>query len=67
MSLHLYTTLKTWRRTKHDLKLGHDLKPGTVAARTPKPNAETLLETANAAVYAAGIACAGQVAEQPRR
>jgi hypothetical protein len=61
MSLHLYTTLKTWRLAMHGLKVG------TAAERTQTPIAEARMEAANAAVYAAGIACAGQVAEQLNR
>lgn len=60
MSLHLYSTLKTWRQTRRG-----DKAIDAASRRTPAPAPQT--DTANAAVYAAGIACAGQVLEQPNR
>lgn len=61
MTLHLYTTLKTWRRAKNERK---DHGAATTLARSA---GETRNETANSAVYAAGLACAGQVPEQANR
>lgn len=62
MTLHLYTTLKTWRRARQYHK---DAGAGPLAAKPADRAARA--ETANAVVYAAGIACAGQVPEQPTR
>ncbi|NTV94488.1 MAG: hypothetical protein HGA75_03625 [Thiobacillus sp.] len=60
MSIHFYSMLKAWRRARHDPK-HHPAEP-----HTPRIVTEPRAEAANAAVFAAGIACAGQVGERNR-
>jgi hypothetical protein len=58
MNLRLYTALKTWQQTRPARKASAAAKP---PARVAGPARS---EPGNAAIYAAGIACAGQVPEQ---
>lgn len=60
MSIHFYTMLKAWRRARHDRK-----HPGGEPAAA-KAGLAPRAEAGNATVYAAGIACAGQVGERTR-
>lgn len=60
MSIHFYNALKAWHTARHDRKVA----PAAPVAAKAQPAAGP--EAANAAVYAAGIACAGQVAERGR-
>jgi len=60
MSLSLYSALKTWRQTRRNHKT---IDAASRRTLTPAPPAESI----DAAVLAAGIACAGQVPEQPQR
>jgi hypothetical protein len=57
MSFHFYHRFKVWRRSRHGLK----------AARPDRTAAGPRDAGGNPAVYAAGIACAGQVGETAGR
>lgn len=60
MSLQLYTALRAWRRARSERK--REAAPAPRPAPSGRPE-----EGAEAIVYAAGIACAGQIAERSRR
>jgi hypothetical protein len=61
MTLHLYTALRAW-------PLARQARKGDTAPARPAGAVEALqAEEANAVIYAAGIACAGQVAERTER
>lgn len=57
MSLRFYRRFKAWRRSRH----GHKATRPEVTAAAPRDTG------GNRAVYAAGIACAGQVGETAGR
>lgn len=61
MTLHLYTALRAWRQARHARKQDHAAHPAPGPAQAERP------ENADAVIYAAGIACASQVNERPRR
>ncbi|WP_165873472.1 hypothetical protein [Parasulfuritortus cantonensis] len=58
MSLQIYYRLKAWHRARHERKDHHAEPAYKPAAAEPYD--------ANPVVYAAGIACAGQVGERKR-
>lgn len=61
MTLHLYTALRAWRQARSERKHAH------AASEAPVPPLAERPADAEAVIYAAGIACASQVNERPRR
>lgn len=61
MTLHLYTALRAWPLIRQAPK------DDQVSSGPARPAQEVRSDRADAIIYAAGIACAGQVAERLER
>lgn len=60
MGFHLQQKLKAWRRARQ-MRKAHAVRPDTVPGGMPPPPGGA------DPVFAAGLACAGQVTEAPER